>query len=207
MCCEAKLPQGFTDRLSSFPIFFHEGMALDPYATYTYHGLQLLFIYNTIVAFLPLLRKKDDLSDIPLTPGQRKLLGLAPSSKPPTPGSHYATPPRYAKAPTPLSGSPGSRGSYPNSPLSASGSITGSPYSPGASPLFQKTMAGAGLNGARRSSYGTPSPLGPGPSRAALPETPGTPSPLVGKGASVGLNNRWLYEKGRRNSGSARLYT
>lgn len=194
-----------TDWLNSFPSFFEEGMAFDPYATYTYHGLQLLFTYNTIVAFLPIFRKKDDLGDIPLTPGQRKLLGLAPTSRPPTPGSQYATPPRYSKAPTPLSGSPGSRGSY--SPLSGSGSAAGSPFSPGASPLLQKTKAGGGLNGARRSSYGSPSPLGPGASRAALPETPGTPSPLAGKGASVGLNNRWLYEKGRRNSGSARLYT
>lgn len=190
---------------NNFPSFFHEGMAFDPYATYTYHGLQLLFTYNTIIAFLPLFRKKDNLSDIPLTPGQRKLLGLAPSSKPPTPGSQYATPPRYTKVPTPLSGSPASRGSYPTSPLSTSGS-TGSAFSPG-SPLLQKTMAGGGLNGARRSSYGTPSPLGPGGSRMSLPDTPGTPSPLTGKGASVGLNNRWLYEKGRRNSGNTRLYT
>jgi nucleoporin POM34 len=181
-------------------------MPLDPYAKYSYHGLQLIFTYNTIVAVSPLFRKKDDLSDIPLTPGQRKLLGLPQNSKPPTPGSQYSTPPRYAKTPTPLSGSPGSRRSYSNSPLSASGSTTGSPFSPSASPLLQKTMAGAGLNGARRSSYGTPSPLGPGPSRAPLPETPGTPSPLVAKGASVGLNNRWLYEKGRRNSGNSRLY-
>jgi nucleoporin POM34 len=197
----------FTNEFSSFPGFFQEGTALDPYATYTYHGLQLLFTYNTIVAVMPLFRKKDDLSDIPLTPGQRKLLGLAPTSQPPTPGSQYATPPRYAKIPTPLSGSPASRGSYPTSPLSASGSPAGSPFSPSASPLLQKTMAGGGLNGARRSSWGTPSPLGPGASRNALPDTPGTASPLAGKGASVGLNNRWLYEKGRRNSGNTRLYS
>lgn len=181
-------------------------MPLDPYATYTYHGLQLIFTYNTVVAILPLFRKKDDLSDIPLTPGQRKLLGLAPSSNPPTPGSQYATPPRYTRTSTPLSGSPGSRGSYSNSPLSASGNTPGSSFSPVSSPLLQKTLAGA-VNGGRRSSWGTPSPLGPGASRTALPEPPGTPSPLAAKGASVGLNNRWLYEKGRRNSGSSRLYT
>jgi len=180
---------------------------LHPYATYTYHGLQLLLAYNIIGAFWPLFRGKDDLSDIPLTLAQRKLLGLPPSSKPPTPGSQYITPPRYARTPTPLSGSPGSKGSSSNSPLSGSpvGSKSGSPFSPGASPLLQKAMGGAG--GTRRHSYGSPSPLGPGASRANMSETPNTPSPTAAKGASVGLNNRWLYEKGRRNSGNPRLYT
>lgn len=166
----------------------------------------MLFTYNTVVAFLPVFRKKDDLSDIPLTPGQRNLLGLEPSSRPPTPGSQYVTPPRYAKVSTPLSGSPSRRGSYSNSPLSASGSPSASPFSPSTSPLLHKTMAGGGLNGGRRSSYGTPSPLGFGATRMNLPETPSTPSPLAGKGSSVGLNNRWLYEKGRRDSGNGRLY-
>jgi len=40
-----------------------------------------------------------------------------------------------------------------------------------------------------------------------VPETPGTPSPLAAKGSNVGLNSKWLYEKGRRNSGNAKLYT
>jgi len=30
---------------------------------------------------------------------------------------------------------------------------------------------------------------------------PSTPSPTAGRGASVGLNSKWLYEKGRRSSG------
>jgi nucleoporin POM34 len=83
--------------------------------------------------------------------------------------------------------------------------VSGSLFSPGASPLLQKAMGGGGLNGTRRHSYGSPSPLGPGGSRMNIPETPGTPSPAA-KGASVGLNNRWLYDQARRNSGNSRIY-
>jgi nucleoporin POM34 len=168
-----------------------------------------MFSFNIFAACWPLLRSKDDILDIPLTPAQRKLLGLPPSSAPPTPDAKYSTPPRYARTPTPLSGSPASKGSYSKSPMaetgSPSGSISGSSFSPGASPLLQKAMGGAGLVGSRRHSYGSPSPLGPGGSRMNAIETPGTPSP-AGKGASVGLNNRWLYDKERRNSGSSRIF-
>lgn len=57
----------------------------------------------------------------------------------------------------------------------------------------------------RRSSYGSPSPLGPGLGGSVLGGSvfgaPSTPSPTAGRGASVGLNSKWLYEKGRRDSG------
>ncbi|KAH8805906.1 nuclear pore complex component-domain-containing protein [Xylogone sp. PMI_703] len=191
----------------NFPTVFLPNGSLQPYATYAYHTLQMLFTFNIGVALLPLFRPKDDLSDIPLTPGQRKLLGLPPSSAPPTPGSSYITPPRYPRTSTPLSGSVGSKGSYSNSPLSRKGSpstgnFNSSQFSPASSPLFQKTMA-AGLNGNRRSSYNSSSPLGFGSSRISMPETPGSPSPSAAKGASVGLNNRWLYEKMRRSTESS----
>jgi len=194
----------------SFPNFFQPGKVLHPYADYVYHALNVIFVFNIIMACRPLFRTRDDISDIPLTPGQRKLMGLPPSSAPPTPGSQYITPPRYARTPTPLSGSPGSKGNYSRSPLSGKGSptsesVSGSPFSPGASPLLQKAIGG-GLNGNRRHSYGSPSPLGPGASRVNVPETPGTPSPIA-KGVNVGLNSKWLYDKTRRNSGNARLYT
>lgn len=194
----------------SFPSFFQEGKSLQPYATYGYYVLQLIFVYNIVLACFPLFRAKDDMSDIPLTPAQRKLLGLPPSSAPPTPGSQYITPPRYARTPTPLSGSPVNKGTYSGSPLSGkgsplSGSLSGSPFSPGASPLLQKAIGG-GMAGMRRHSYGSPSPLGPGASRMNVPEAPGTPSP-GSKGNGIGLNSKWLYDKGRRNSGSTRLYT
>ncbi|RFU33476.1 hypothetical protein B7463_g2849, partial [Scytalidium lignicola] len=185
----------------NFPTLFLPNGSLQPYATYSYRTLQIIFTFNIGVALLPLIRPKDDLSDIPLTPGQRKLLGLPPSSAPPTPGSSYITPPRYPRTSTPLSGSVGSKGSYSNSPLSRKGSPgagNGSQFSPASSPLFQKTM-GAGFNSNRIPSYGSSSPLGWGSGRIGMPETPGSPSPSATKGASVGLNNRWLYEKMRRN--------
>jgi len=154
----------------------------------------------------PLIIKKDKIEDIPLTPAQRKLMGLSPSSKQHTPGSQYITPPRYARTPTPMSGSPSSR---PNSPLSNSpinGSRSNSPFSPGATPYLQKAMGGSGFDGSRRHSYGSPSPLGPAGSKMNMQEMPGTPSPAGAKTASVTLNNKWLFEKGRRNSGNARLF-
>jgi len=194
----------------SFPGMFQPGKVLHPYADYVYHALNVVFVFNIIMACLPLFRSRDDISDIALTPGQRKLMALPPRSAPPTPGSHYITPPRYARTPTPLSGSPASKGNYSDSPLSGkgspiSGSLSGSPFSPGASPLLQKAMSG-GLNGTRRHSYGSPSPLGPGAPRMNVPETPGTPSPTA-KGVNVGLNSKWLYDKTRRNSGTSRLYS
>ncbi|RDW88216.1 hypothetical protein BP6252_00248 [Coleophoma cylindrospora] len=196
---------------TSFPRSYHAASDfLNPYSTYSRWLLQLIFVTNIAVASMPLLRKKDDLSDIALTPAQRQLLGLPPSSAPPTPGSQYITPPRYQRTPTPLSGSAGSRGSYSDSPLSRKGSPTGSlqgsTFSPGPSPLLQKAMGG-GINGARRSSYGSASPLGPGASRSSFGEAPGTPSPSGAKVPSVGLNQKWLFDKSRRGSGSSRLYT
>jgi nucleoporin POM34 len=84
-------------------------------------------------------------------------------------------------------------------------SVTGSPFSPGASPFVQKAMGGS--NGSnRRHSYGSSS-LGPGSSRMGGLDTPGTPTPGATKGGGIGLNSKWLYDKGRRNSGSAKLYT
>jgi len=190
----------------SLPNFLLPGKVLDPYAWYAYYFIKLAFAINIVVALVPLFRRADDLSDIPLTPGQRKLLGLPPTSAPPTPGSPYATPPRYARSSATLGGSAGSKGSYTESPLSGkgsplSGSLSGSPFSSVGPPMLQKAL-GPGMEGLRRHSYGTPSPLGPGAPRPYIPETPGTPSPTTAKVSSVGLNNRWLYEKGRRNSGN-----
>lgn len=157
---------------------------------------------------LPLLRAKDDMSDIPLTPAQRKLLGLPPSSAPPTPGSQYITPPRYARTPTPLGGSPATNAGYSGSPLAGrgsplNGSISGSPFSPGTSPLLQRATGGVSSD-SRRHSYGSPSSLGQS-GRIGSAEAPSTPSP-ASRGTGIGLNSKWLYDKGRRNSGNARLY-
>ncbi|KAI1357779.1 nuclear pore complex component-domain-containing protein [Xylaria arbuscula] len=165
-------------------------------------------LLNIALNVAPLFRAKDDCSDIPLTSGQRKLLGLPPSSAPPTPGSAYSTPPRYTRTPS-VSGSTGSRRSFSGPPIvPRSPSNQGSPTPAGnasglASPsyhLLQKAMLGA-HHSSRGSigSIGSPSPVGGGITSSASifsngPETP-SPSP-AGKRSTVGLNSKWRYEKG-----------
>ncbi|KAE8152507.1 nuclear pore complex component-domain-containing protein [Aspergillus avenaceus] len=128
-------------------------------------ALQLIFLFNILVALYPLFRPKDNLSDIPLTPTQRALLGLDPSATTSlTPGSTYVTPPKYR-----LSGS-GSRAGSPASraasPLSASASASGHrlssgpTFSPSTSPLFHKAVSNGGRDTGRRPSFGSSSPLG-----------------------------------------------
>ncbi|KAI1103271.1 NPCC-domain-containing protein [Jackrogersella minutella] len=189
------------------------------YSRYVYWTALSIPIFNIGTNLLPLLRAKDDFSDIPLTPGQRRLLGLPPTIAPPTPGSVYSTPPRYARTPS-ISGSTGSKRSFsgsPHSPSSNNGSPTrgsvnsGIPGSPG-SPLLQKAM-----NGARRSSIGSLGSLGSslnlgastGSFYGGVPDSP-SPNPISGKRSAVGLNSKWLYERGRdrrTSSGNAWLYT
>jgi nucleoporin POM34 len=161
-------------------------------------------LVNILLSLRPLWRKKDDLSDIPLTPAQRQLLGLPPSPAAATPNAAYSTPPRYSRTPS-ISGSVGSRASYASSPLSGRGSPAvglngGSPYSPAGSPLVQKAL-GNGMNGNRRTSLGSPAAIG-NSTGTSLFSDPATPSPSAGKRASVGLNSKWLYERGRRTSGT-----
>jgi nucleoporin POM34 len=183
---------------------------LQGYVSWGYLAVQAIMIINIGIALLPLVRRRDDISDIPLTPGQRKLLGLPPASAPPTPNSIYSTPPRYSRTPS-LAGSAASNKSYSSSPLSGNGSpasdrrLSGSSYSPAAaSPLLQKAVTG-GL-GARKSSFGSPSPLGVSSSASLFGDAPGTPSPTAGKRSTVTLNNKWLFEKGRRTSSGAILH-
>lgn len=198
------------------------------YSRYAYWAILLIPIFNIGMHLLPLFRRKDDLSDIPLTPGQRKLLGLPPTNAPPTPGSAYSTPPRYARTPS-ISGSAGSRRSFSGSPASNNGSPTRSGSGSGPfggsgglgglgspnSPLLHKAM-----NGARRSSIGSGSPLNAstlggstfGASTGSFyGGVPDSPSPASGgKRSTVGLNSKWLYERGRdrrSSSGNAWLYT
>lgn len=176
--------------------------------------LKTLSLLKIVHAMLPLFRKKDELADIPLTPAQRQLLGLPPSSRPATPNATYSTPPKYQRTPS-FSGSAASNRSYTGSPLSAKGSPSqaisgkvggsgsGSPYAQNGSPLLQKAING-GFGGRRSSlgSLGSPSPRGSASgSNLFLNGPTTTPSPTSAKRSTVGLNSKWLYEKGRRSSG------
>lgn len=155
--------------------------------------LRLFLIGNIVLALRPLIpaiSSKDQITDIPLTPSQRSLLGLDPSisSAPASPQSAgYITPPRYRRSSGSLSSTAGSspisttdRRSvsatyYSSSPLSAS-----QIFSPGAGLTpFRSTPRSAGLAGG--------SPFSP------------TASPLLQKQIAI-KNNRDNNEFDRRQS-------
>ncbi|OAA75756.1 Nuclear pore complex component [Akanthomyces lecanii RCEF 1005] len=184
--------------------------ALRLYISWAWTVVQLMPLVQVALACMPLFRARDEMTDIPLTDAQRKLLGLAPAPPASSPAKDltFSTPPRYSRTPS-IAGSVGSRGSYTNSPLSGRGSPFqsstaggGSPFSPPVdSPMLPKSgsnLFGAGANN-RRSSSGSPFSAS---TSMNLFGDPTSPSP-AGKRTSVGLNSKWLYEKGRRSSGSA----
>ena len=186
-------------------------VATQQYTYYLFNVLCLLSIFNIVVSCYPLVRKKDNLTDIALTPSQRALLGLDPDETPPvTPSTRYITPPRYSRSITPRKNSSGNwSGSNNPSPTSRNASPSlgleriGLPFSPLTSLNWQKAIGGS-RNVANRDSYGSPSPIGIGRSLkdTSVLGVPSTPSPSGGKGSSVGLNSRWLYERGRASPGS-----
>ncbi|KAL2040540.1 hypothetical protein N7G274_006519 [Stereocaulon virgatum] len=190
---------------SSYPWYQTLNQLAQPLSTPLLLLFYLLGLYNITIAILPLLRKTDELADIPLTPTQRKLLGLDPNATPPfTPGTQYITPPRYPRSPTPRTISPANRssGGDRGTPVSGSPSYGRDVAdSPTGSPLWSKAVGSTRELG-RRSSYGSPSPLGPGLGGrdGSVLGMPNTPSP-TGRGASVGLNSKWLYHRGRSSSG------
>lgn len=176
-----------------------------PYSYYVLLILRTLPLLGIAYACKPLLQNADDLSDIPLTPSQRALLGLDPASRAATPGSDYITPPRYARSTTPRSNG----GSQSGSPASGRDSIRGSPgtsYSPSASPLLHKAI---NRDAGSRRSFGSPSAsvFGKSMSESSMGFGFNSPSPTNNRGASVGLNNRWLYEKGRGSPGLRSVYS
>ena len=188
------------------------------YVPYVRLSLVLLFVYNILGTLAPIMRPKDNLTDIPLTPTQRAALGLDPNvTAPPLPKntvSPYITPPRYSRSPTPRKSSSGSRSRSPagspgsrleSSLLKRQGSD--SSFSPSHSPLWQKAVGG-NRDSSRQHSYGSPSPLGPGSGKdVSILGAPSTPSPSTGRGASVALNSKWLYERGRASPTSRNLYS
>jgi nucleoporin POM34 len=184
-----------------------------PYSSYMLGAIRLIFLYNIVCAIWPLFLRyhPDEVADIPLTPSQRQAMGLDPNiSTPQTPGSAYAspnyvTPPRYQKSTprsnygisggrqSPLSGSPGA---------SFGMSTSHSPFSPGSgSPLFQKAVGGSAQKRMSFDSRGSPFGASSLFSDSTSSNAPSTPTPGTGK-ASVGLNNKWLYEKRRDSRGS-----
>ncbi|KGQ01475.1 hypothetical protein PAAG_11825 [Paracoccidioides lutzii Pb01] len=187
-------------------------------------ALRLLLLVNIVVALYPIYCPKDDLSDIPLTPSQRSLLGLDPNySTPTTPGSVYVTPPRYrvsssSRKASPISPSP----SFSGRSRSMSGSLSGSmsqesstlPFSPLPSPLFHKAMGNGTREVGRRQSLGSPSSFGRSSLReGSLLRAPSTPSPSGnrngnGNGKSAGgiLTNKWLYERTNSMSPTSSVY-
>ncbi|EEH05437.1 conserved hypothetical protein [Histoplasma capsulatum G186AR] len=182
-------------------------------------AIRLLLLLNIVVALYPLYRPKDDLSDIPLTPSQRSLLGLDPShSAPATPGTKYVTPPRYRLSSGSRTASPISPSSSPLSGRSGSQSTgksqDGFPYSPSPSPLFHKAMGNGTKEVQRRQSFGSPSPLGRSSFRErSVFRVPSTPSPSGkgngngnGKSTNTVLTNKWLYEKTRSMSPNSSVY-
>ncbi|KAF3032382.1 hypothetical protein E8E12_002705 [Didymella heteroderae] len=167
-----------------------------PYSAWGIFAVRLFFCLNIANALLPLVRRyyPDDIADIPLTPSQRTSMGLKPSadrSAYASPASAYVTPPRYSRS-TPRS----SFSNHGERPLLGSGSpaqslsrsASGTGYSPG-----------LGSSANKRASYGGGSPFDSSLFReSGSSNGPATPTPAAGK-ASVGLNNKWLYEK-RRDS-------
>lgn len=187
------------------------------YRTYVALAVRGLLFINILLAMLPVIGPKDDLADIPLTPSQRALLGLNPNATPQgTPTSQYSTPPRYPRSSTPRSGNSEGRGSnHSSSPLSGKGSPSlgrsqaESTFSPAISPLLQRAITGGSRDATRRRSSGLSSSQVPESSILdnSLISLPSTPSPSNGKGAGIGLNNKWLYERSRQSPVGSPAYT
>ncbi|KAK4544230.1 hypothetical protein LTR36_004440 [Oleoguttula mirabilis] len=187
-------------------------LASEPYTLYTLYLLRAFFTLNLALALAPLFRPQDACEDIPLTPAQRHHLGLPPMTRSATPQEkeQYVTPPRYSRSTTPQSSSSSMRALASDSPLSGRNtspaldgstgisrrSVSGSPFGSQrpASPLAAGLRDGAGEQRRRLSFQSTrSSPLGTSEFDAV--GSIGTPT-KSGK-ASVGLNSKWLYEKGR----------
>ncbi|KAK5694858.1 hypothetical protein LTR97_009449 [Elasticomyces elasticus] len=158
---------------------------------------------NIVIGFAPLLKPKDNCDDVPLTPSQRQLLGLPPMRRPATPQEQqqYVTPPRYSRSTTPQSNTSSLRAQTSGSPLNGRPlesstsqlgrrSVSGSPGMGGASPLAYGGLRSN--SSARRTSFQS-SPL----STPEFDAAGSISTPTKSGKASVGLNSKWLYEKGR----------
>ncbi|KAK9356838.1 nuclear pore complex component-domain-containing protein [Lipomyces doorenjongii] len=138
----------------------------------TYIGaiLQMLFLWNIVDGLIRLLRPKDKLEDIPLTPNQRKLMGLDANVTTNSPAKPL-TPPKYIKT-------------YPQSR-----------ESPRVSPLLKKSMQDAVAKSRQEPSSQTPQAqkqgqqLSPASQQAILRGSPSSPASGIGFTPS----GRYLY--------------
>ncbi|KAI6913425.1 hypothetical protein KC334_g1438 [Hortaea werneckii] len=191
---------------------------------YTHLLLRAFLTLNIALSLAPLFRPQDPCDDIPLTDSQRYHLGLPPRTRPATPleEKEYITPPRYSRNSTPQSDrggnstrlfaseSPLGTRSAGGSPLDGSlrggrGSLGGSPFgsssqrrpSPRQRSSFQGlTQRSSPLGGLNNDVDGFGSSLLGGSTGTPTKSSGATTTTPVGK-ASVGLNSKWLYEKGR----------
>ncbi|KAL7274956.1 hypothetical protein RUND412_002110 [Rhizina undulata] len=160
------------------------------YGAYFLWFLRLLFIFNIFESLMRLLRPADEFTDLPLTPTQRKLLGLNPDS-PLSENARLAsaiTPPRYPKStPTSRSGSPSFGASTSSPTMQRKAASTPPPMTP--SPLRMGGGFGDRMSSSTGSGFGS---LGAG-------------SPIrVGGKSSLTLGNKWVYEKNIQRKGDGR---
>ncbi|EAW12677.1 putative nuclear pore complex component [Aspergillus clavatus NRRL 1] len=197
----------FGNTVRSYSLRLQNSSEYPAYPELALLALQLVLALNILIALYPLFRPKDTISDIPLTPTQRSLLGLDPSATPPlTPGTTYITPPRYRLSAS-RTASPASASKGPSSALSVSTGLSGrrpsagASFSPSTSPLLYKAVSNGNRDNGRRPSFGSSSL-----SRSSLfgesSIGPASPSPVGGKRVNLGLSNKWLYERSRRLSAS-----
>ncbi|EEQ28973.1 hypothetical protein McanCB56680_007300 [Microsporum canis] len=175
--------------------------------------VRLLLFINIAMTLYPIYRAPDQVSDIPLTPSQRALLGLDPNSTPPaTPGAEYITPPRYRVSSSSRRRSSGSWGSSPFSATEDSPSRNhpdSPPFSPSGSPLFQKGFRSGGRERGRRNSFGSPSPLGRtsiGARDGSSLRAPSSPTPF-GKVSSPVMTQKWLFERSLMSSSNGSVFS
>ena len=168
--------------------------SLSPYLYYALITLRLYFVLHVLLAFRPLAGGKDNLSDIPLSPSQRVLFGLDPTSTPATPGSTFITPPRYTRSPTIHSSGRKASSSFAGKGDNSVGT-SGSPLSPSISPLRHQAIESNVVRRLSLGSHSDPSIFSSNGSNSSSSRVFGTPTPKPRNG--INLNSKWLYEKSK----------
>lgn len=154
------------------------------YFSYILWAARFVLAFNIVESITQLLSPADEFTDIPLTPDQRKLLGLNPNTPLSASASmgNIVTPPRYTKStPSSRTGSPSFGASTSGSPTLQRKSAPQTPPAISPSPL----RMGGGLERRQSNGFGSPN--------VGL-HSGGSPGVKLA-GASVVPGNKWLYEK------------